>query len=256
MTIDKSRNDEQNLSPRSVKARFFHFYDHTKNSQIPSILKRRGEMRFTNARPLRDSTPAVNRNDDSPRIKLDRRTSSSESSTLCQSPERILKIIMPNDLDGGDTAVPSSFSPPSSKFPIRRTTSEYRELSCNSNNVRFHSKVLVMRIPSRNQYPESMKRNLWSSLSEIARSAQRNTIEFSSEGWNWRSAVEEDHMYVHPKTGQYIHPVHVQRAASSTTSTSDADKRKASKSVGTKAEMNDKHKADSPDSTAAQPAHE
>ena len=59
-----------------------------------------------------------------------------------------------------------------------------------------------------------MKRNLWSSLSEIARSAQRNTIEFSSEGWDWRSAIEEESMYVHSKTGQYIHPVHVKRAAS------------------------------------------
>ena len=133
--------------------------------------------------------------------------------------EKILKIIMPNDILDDDVSVPSSFSPPSTKLPKRKANVDYRELShrceIQRNSVRFHSKVLVMRIPSRSQYTESMKRNMWCSLSGIARSAQRNTIEFTSEGWDWRNAVEEDSMYVHPKTGQYIHPVHVHRAASS-----------------------------------------
>eukprot|EP00533_Pseudo-nitzschia_delicatissima_P015866 CAMPEP_0197266432 /NCGR_PEP_ID=MMETSP1432-20130617/3001_1 /TAXON_ID=44447 /ORGANISM="Pseudo-nitzschia delicatissima, Strain UNC1205" /LENGTH=172 /DNA_ID=CAMNT_0042731301 /DNA_START=175 /DNA_END=693 /DNA_ORIENTATION=- len=154
---------------------------------------------------------------------LESHSSPTLSSAAPCSPERILKIIMPDDLHL-PSSVPSSFSPPSNKLRMKKANNEYREVSCSShrNNVRFHSKVLVMRIPSRNQYPEHMKRNLWCSLSEIARSAQRNTIEFSSEGWDWRSAVEEESMYVHPKTGQYIHPAHVRRAASTTSPTPGA----------------------------------
>mmetsp|Transcript_10526 Transcript_10526/g.24955 ORF Transcript_10526/g.24955 Transcript_10526/m.24955 type:complete len:239 (-) Transcript_10526:528-1244(-) len=204
MGLDKRQtNIEQIDSPRSVSARCFHIYDHKKNYQIHSILKR---GRYTRSHRLRDE-PCVY----SPRINEARSPS-----------EKILKIIMPSDILDVDSSVPSSFSPPCAKFPKKKSTVDYRELSYSSditaNNVRFHSKVLVMRIPSRSQYPESMKRNMWCSLSEIARSAHRNTVEYTSEGWDWRNAVEEDSMYVHPKTGQYIHPIHVHRAASSAAS--------------------------------------
>jgi hypothetical protein len=167
---------------------------------------------------------------------------------------------MPNDLDC-DSSVPSSFSPPSNKLPMKKVNSEYREVSFNNNdkhprnNVRFHSKVLVMRIPSRKQYPASIKRNLWCSLSEIAKSAQRNTIEFSSEGWDWRSAVEEEYMYIHPKTGQYVHPVHVQRAASTVSTIPDGDKPKASTSIEDDSETGDDRDAERV-ASYAQPSHE
>eukprot|EP00531_Pseudo-nitzschia_arenysensis_P008574 CAMPEP_0116143564 /NCGR_PEP_ID=MMETSP0329-20121206/15519_1 /TAXON_ID=697910 /ORGANISM="Pseudo-nitzschia arenysensis, Strain B593" /LENGTH=249 /DNA_ID=CAMNT_0003638895 /DNA_START=72 /DNA_END=821 /DNA_ORIENTATION=+ len=216
MTINKFNNVEpQQLSPRSVNARCFHFYDHMKQNRIPSILRRKHRKRFTNSEATRDPNSPVNRVNDESRTGLEPRTSVTLSSSRCSPSEKILKIIMPDHLDRS-SSVPSSFSPPSNKLRMKKVNNEYREVSCTSprNSVRFHSKVLVMRIPSRNQYPEHMKRNLWCSLSEIARSAQRNTIEFSSEGWDWRSAVEEESMYVHPKTGQYIHPVHVRRAAS------------------------------------------
>jgi hypothetical protein len=94
---------------------------------------------------------------------------------------------------------------------------------------------------------------LWCSLSEIARSAHRNTIEFSSEGWNWRSAVEEESMYVHPKTGQYIHPVHVRRAAPTALTTPDGDK--ASTVIEAESETIDNHDTKLYDAHA-QPAHE
>jgi len=226
MTITKPNREIRSLSPRSVDARYFHFYDHAKNSRLPSILRRKNQMRFTN--------PYHSRHKASTRYSFDDESRTESESSLiassCFSPsEKILKIIMTNDLDCHST-VPSSFSPPSNKLLMKKSNNEYREVSCNNNNirsrnsVRFHSKVLVMRIPSRNQYPESIKRNLWSSLSEIAKSAQRNTIEFSSEGWNWRSAIEEDSMYVHPRTRQRIHPVHLQRAISTASTKPDKDK--------------------------------
>jgi len=218
-------------------------------------------MRFTNPHPLKDSTSALNRVHYESRTESESQSSPTLfSASCCYSSEKILKIIMPNDLDC-DSTVSSPFSPPSNKLPMKRVNNEYREVFCNSsitcprNSVRFHSKVLVMRIPSRNQYPKSIKRNLWCSLSEIARSAQRNTIEFSSEGWEWRSAVEEESMYIHPKTGQYIHPVHVQRAISTTSTTLDVDKRQVSTVVEAESEMiDDRNKK--PFVAHAQPAHE
>lgn len=286
MTIDKVNNGEQRyISPRRVRARCFHFYDHSKNNKIPSILKR-NRMRFTTTKshPLKQITSKVNIIDDRSVYSQSQSDSQSQSrsrsqsdlsssvSPSCYSPsEKILKIVMPSGIhydDDNDYAVPSSFSPPSNKILKKKANVDYyRELSnTNSsprNSVRFHSKVLVMRIPSRKQYPESMKRNMWCSLSEIARSAQRNTIEFSSEGWDWRSAVEEHSMYIHPKTGQYIHPVHVQRVASSaststsasSTTTTDVDKHKVTTMAKEEAETNDNNNIE-PFSTHAQPAHE
>jgi len=219
-------------SPRSVRARCFHFFDHTKNYQIPSILKSGSQMRFTKYHPARDEPY------ESPTPVL---------STESQSPsERILKIMMPHDILDDDSAIPSSFSPPSNILLKKKSKIDYRELSYNNEcqrevqreRVRFHSKVLVMKIPSRLRYPESMKRNMWCSLSEIARSAQRNTIEFSSEGWDWRNAVEEDSMYIHPKTGQYVHPVHVRRACSSTSSKSTTPEVDEQEKVSTVMEAN------------------
>lgn len=52
---------------------------------------------------------------------------------------------------------------------------------------------------------------MWASLQEITDNARRNTIEFSSDGWDWRTATEEEDMYIHPRTGGYVHPVHVNK---------------------------------------------
>ena len=224
MTIEKhTKTDPQHLSPRSVNARSFHFYDHQKQSiRIPSILRNKNIQRY-NTQDCIDAALSITSSStdggyDESQTDLETSPlspSKTLSTTPCSPSEKILKIVMPDDLECS-SSVPSSFSPPSNKLPMKKANNEYREVSCSPQrkSIRFYSKVLVMRIPSRNQYPEYMKRNLWCSLSEIARSAQRNTIEFTSEGWDWRSAVEEDSMYIHPKTGQYIHPVHVQRAAS------------------------------------------
>jgi hypothetical protein len=82
------------------------------------------------------------------------------------------------------------------------------------NRIQFYSKVQVVYIPSKDQYPESMKATMWSNSAEIRRNARRNTIEFAAEGWDWRTVCEDDAMYVSPD-GQRIHPVHVRRYRSS-----------------------------------------
>ena len=81
---------------------------------------------------------------------------------------------------------------------------------CKSHRIRFYNKVSVLRIPSRYQYPESMKKNIWGTMKEISENARRNTIEFAAEGWDWRRATEDDAMYIGPN-GERIHPVHVRR---------------------------------------------
>ena len=250
MTICQTDNRVRSLSPRSVSARDFHFFDHSKISPVPSILRKKNKMRYTKYRAM----PEDRLGDASP-ISSKAQSLHEENPSSCHSPsEKILKIIMPNDLE-----VPLSFSPPSNKLPMKKTSHEYRAISCDNgsaratNSVRFHSKVLVMRIPSRRQYPEPIRRSLWCSLSEIARSAHRNTIEFCSEGWDWRSAVEEDSMYIHPKTGRHIHPVHVQRAAAKTSTTPDVDKQRASARNEEDSEMKDEYNTEI---AHAQVAHE
>lgn len=76
------------------------------------------------------------------------------------------------------------------------------------NRIQFYNKVQVVYIPSRDQYPEAMKMTIWSNAEEIKRNARRNTIEFASEGWDWRQCCEDEAMYLSPHTGERIHPVH------------------------------------------------
>lgn len=75
------------------------------------------------------------------------------------------------------------------------------------NRIHFYNKVQVVYIPSRNQYPDSMKSSIWSNMAEIKRNARRNTIEFAAEGWDWRRVCEDEAMYLSP-LGERIHPVH------------------------------------------------
>jgi hypothetical protein len=121
---------------------------------------------------------------------------------------KCIKIIL-----HGDEAPPSSFSPPPSPTSVRATTTVIeRPVSVTpSPVVSFFNKVQVIRIPSRKEYPEDMKRAMYCSASEIRTLARRNTTEFMADGWDWRGATEEQDMYVHPQTGEYVHPVHVHR---------------------------------------------
>lgn len=76
--------------------------------------------------------------------------------------------------------------------------------------IRFHKKVAVHRIPARHHYSDDIKRCIWSDIAEIREMARRNSIEFASEGYDWRRATEDDAMVVLP-TGERIHPIWEQR---------------------------------------------
>lgn len=76
--------------------------------------------------------------------------------------------------------------------------------------VSVNKVVTVVTIPSRDEYPFDLKHKLWSSSAELYANAARNTVEFASEGWNWKSVLEEEHMLVHQGNGEFIHPIHLQ----------------------------------------------
>mmetsp|Transcript_28280 Transcript_28280/g.53159 ORF Transcript_28280/g.53159 Transcript_28280/m.53159 type:complete len:286 (+) Transcript_28280:276-1133(+) len=202
MAIDKRTRDQGlSITTRNtghVSARCFYVVDRSKTSsycrRLPSILKRNNRVRYSKPHPLKLITSRVN-------IAAEQRTSYSIT-----SPQKTLKFVLHDD-----ATAPASFSPPPSDRIHSKTGSEESGTTATTNNVRFYNKVKVLRIPSRDQYPESIKRSMWCSLSEITENARRNTIEFSSEGWDWRVAIEEQDMYTHPHTGEHIHPVHVKR---------------------------------------------
>ena len=76
-------------------------------------------------------------------------------------------------------------------------------------SVQFRPSVTVRRIPSRHEYGEETKRDLWSNLDEIRVNALRNEAEFVFDGGNWRECSEEDVMFFDHRLGSLVHPAHV-----------------------------------------------
>lgn len=79
-------------------------------------------------------------------------------------------------------------------------------------SVSLDKSVCVIPIPSREEYTGRVRERLWSSSEELFANAARNSVEFASEGWNWRQAVEDEGMLVHKPTGELIHPIHLHNA--------------------------------------------
>jgi hypothetical protein len=77
--------------------------------------------------------------------------------------------------------------------------------------IQFNEDVNVMPIPMRTEYSSRIKKRLWSGNSEIFANAQRNTLEFAYEGWDWRSVKEEAQFSRSVESGHLLHPVHCQQ---------------------------------------------
>jgi hypothetical protein len=106
-------------------------------------------------------------------------------------------------INDGDPLISSTQSPSSQqpRKPSNRKSKPERRLN-------FNETVEVVPIPMRNEYSNRVKSRLWSNAMEIHENAARNTVEFASEGWDWRKVTEDERMYVCVATGELIHPCH------------------------------------------------
>jgi len=72
--------------------------------------------------------------------------------------------------------------------------------------VRFMDKVECLDIPSHRDMDPATKQLIWSSSDQVHMNAQRNSMEYHSEGRNWMKATEEEDMILDDVTGEYVHP--------------------------------------------------
>ena len=72
--------------------------------------------------------------------------------------------------------------------------------------ISFDSHVHIRTIPSYTEYDAATRLQLWNGMAVVAAMVRRNTLEYTSEGWNMAGVLEEDEFV----QGMY-HPVTYQR---------------------------------------------
>lgn len=124
-------------------------------------------------------------------------------------------IKSPSPCAGGGTAVriTEPMKTPLKWNNISRLTTATEK---NGTRIRFCEEVDVMPIPTRHEYSNRIKSQIWSNIYEIEENAERNKVEFAAEGWNWENATEDDSMYICKRTGELVHPVHLEHRLDST----------------------------------------
>jgi hypothetical protein len=90
------------------------------------------------------------------------------------------------------------------------TTTTTKNGSASRRKIVFQEDVQVVPIPTRYEYSDRIKSRIWSNRHELAENAERNALEFASEGWNWRNVTEDDGMYICSQSGELVHPIHLQ----------------------------------------------
>lgn len=82
--------------------------------------------------------------------------------------------------------------------------------STGERRLMFNETVNVMPIPMRADYSQRVRERLWNDADDIMLNAQRNAMEFASEGWDWRTVIEDEYMYRDASSNEKIHPVHME----------------------------------------------
>ncbi|KAL7529423.1 hypothetical protein ACHAWF_002970 [Thalassiosira exigua] len=74
----------------------------------------------------------------------------------------------------------------------------------------FAESVMVVPIPMRSEYSNRIKERMYSGRVELSENAQRNVVEFESEGWDAATVLDDENQFYRcPLTGELIHPVHL-----------------------------------------------
>lgn len=101
-----------------------------------------------------------------------------------------------NDVGSGETT----------KLPRSKSKTK---LKPKTTKIAFEDHVEVMPIPTRHEYSNRIKSRIWSNRYELQENAERNAVEFASEGWNWRNVTEDEGMYICSVSGELVHPAWV-----------------------------------------------
>ena len=81
--------------------------------------------------------------------------------------------------------------------------------STKTTKIAFQEEVEVVPIPTRHEYSDRIKSRIWSNRYELQENAERNAVEFASEGWNWENVTEDEGMYICSASGELVHPAWV-----------------------------------------------
>ncbi|VEU41445.1 unnamed protein product [Pseudo-nitzschia multistriata] len=95
------------------------------------------------------------------------------------------------------------------KTKMRRSSSTSKLLRTKPTRIAFQDQVEVVPIPTRHEYSDRIKSRIWSNRYELQENAERNAVEFASEGWNWRNVTEDEGMYICSVSGELVHPAWV-----------------------------------------------
>jgi hypothetical protein len=74
-----------------------------------------------------------------------------------------------------------------------------------SGAVQFATLAEAIEIPHFSQYSREQKDQMWNDRQAIRLLAKKNTVEYEWEGWDWKTAVEEDQFI--RLGGHLVHPV-------------------------------------------------
>lgn len=91
----------------------------------------------------------------------------------------------------------------------KRSSKTKQKLKPKTTKIAFEDHVEVMPIPTRHEYSNRIKSRIWSNRYELQENAERNAVEFASEGWNWRNVTEDEGMYICSVSGELVHPAWV-----------------------------------------------
>ena len=90
----------------------------------------------------------------------------------------------------------------------RKQHKQHARSNNRSYTVQFDPSVIVISIPSHRDYTPQTRSALHSTEMETLSSIERNTKEFTYEGWDWKCVIEEEKMIFDSGSGKFIHPIY------------------------------------------------